>query len=176
MIDHYKVQLIARGFTQVHSIDYEKTFAPILRIEFLRILLAFAAYFSFEIKQMNVPNIYLKGDFIKKIYIRIFQGYQVFFSQKNNMLCFLWLLYNLKQSEREWNIKMKQYLKSINFIPITSDNCVFINKTTHVIIALYVDSFLIFAKNITLINIVKKELFRGYKIKDENKVSFILSM
>lgn len=176
LIDRHKARLVARGFTQVYGIDYEETFAPTLRMESLRILLAFAAYFGFEIEQMDVPDAYLKGDLTEEIYMEIPQGYQVPSNQRDGVLRLLRPLYGLKQSGREWNIKVKRHLKSIGFTPITSDNCVFINKTTHVIIALYVDDLLIFAKNMAPINKVKSELFKEYKIKDGGKASFILGM
>lgn len=57
-----------------------------LRMELLRMLLAFAAYFDFEIEQMDVLDAYLKSNLTEKIYIEISQDYQVFSSQKDHIL------------------------------------------------------------------------------------------
>ena len=48
LIDCYKAQIVARSFTQVYSINYKEALFPILRLEFLCILMAFAAYYGFE--------------------------------------------------------------------------------------------------------------------------------
>ena len=176
LIDRYKARLVARGFTQVHGIDFEETFAPTLRLESLRMLLAFAAYFGFEIEQMDVPDAYLKGDLKENIYMDVPQGYELPSRQQDQVLRLLRPLYGLKQSGREWNAKAKKHLNSIGFVPLTSDNCVFINRATHVIIALYVDDLLIFSKSISAINTVKAQLFKEYKIKDNGKASFILGI
>ena len=58
----------------MHDIAYEETFASTLRLDSLRMLLAFAAYFDFEIAQMNVPDIYLKGELNEVIYMKVLQG------------------------------------------------------------------------------------------------------
>ncbi len=176
LIDRYKARLVARDFTQVYGIDYKETFSSTLRLESLRMLIAFSAYFGFEVEQMDIQNAYLKDDLNETIYMEILQGYT--FLQKQHqwdyILRFLRFLYGLKQSNREWNKKAKKYLKSIEFEPITADNCFFFNKSTYVIIALYVDALLIFAKSMTSTNTVKSQLFNEYKMKDIGKTSFIL--
>ncbi len=151
---------------------------PKLRIEFLRILMAFAAYFGFKVEQINVPDAYLKGDLNGTIYIEISLSYDLSqrYQKRDYVLRLLRPLYGLKQSGRNWNKKAKKHLKSIEFEPITRDNCVFFNKSTHVIIVLYVDNLLIFAKSITYINEVKSQLFNEYKIKNIEKTSFILKI
>ena len=160
----------------MHGIDYEETFAPTLRLDSLRMILAFAAYFGFEIEQMDVPDAYLKGELNEVIYMEVPQGYELPTRQQDHILHLLRPLYGLKQSGRKWNVKAKKHLKSIGFNPISSDNCVFVNTSTRVIIALYVDDILIFAKSLTTINAVKAELHKEYKMKDIGKASFILGI
>jgi hypothetical protein len=68
-IQRYKARLVARGFSQKYGIDYQETFAPVVRIESLRILLAIAAYKDLEIHQMDVITAYLAGDLQEEIYM-----------------------------------------------------------------------------------------------------------
>ena len=177
-IDRYKARLVARGFSQVHGIDFEETFSPTLRLESLRMLLAFSAHFGYEIEQMDVPDAYLKGDLKETIYMEIPEGYATPASQSNGqqVLKLLRPLYGLKQSGREWNLKAKNQLGSMGFRPISSDSCVFLNKSEQTILALYVDDMLIFSQSAEKVNIVKQQLFEKFSMKDMGKASFVLGI
>jgi hypothetical protein len=56
-----KARLVAQGFNQKEGIDYEETFAPVARLEAIRMLLAFACYKYFKLFQMNVKSSFLNG-------------------------------------------------------------------------------------------------------------------
>ena len=64
-IDRYKTRLIVRNFNQMQNIDYNEIFLSTLRLKSLQMLLAFAAHFDYEIKQINVSNAYFKKKFEK---------------------------------------------------------------------------------------------------------------
>nr|GFB62156.1 putative retrotransposon Ty1-copia subclass protein [Tanacetum cinerariifolium] len=57
----YKARLVAKGFTQTPGIDYEETFSPVADIRAIRILIAIAAYYDYEIWQMDVKTAFLNG-------------------------------------------------------------------------------------------------------------------
>lgn len=146
LVDRYKARLVARGFIQIYGIDYSETFAPTLKFELLRMLLAFAAYHNLLVHQMDVPNAYLKGDLQEDIYMEISQGLNVPPGYESYVLKLNKGLYGLKQSGREWNKKITAFLIANGFVVLTGDSCVFVNHITHTIIGLYVDDLLIFAK------------------------------
>jgi hypothetical protein len=56
-----KARLIAQGYSQVEGLDFGKTFAPVARIEAIRILLAFATSNVFKLYQMDVKSAFLNG-------------------------------------------------------------------------------------------------------------------
>jgi hypothetical protein len=56
-----KARLVAQGYSQVEGLDFGETFAPIARLEVIRILLAFAAYKGFKLYQMDVKSAFLNG-------------------------------------------------------------------------------------------------------------------
>ncbi|GJZ85685.1 retrotransposon protein, putative, ty1-copia subclass [Tanacetum coccineum] len=56
-INTYKAYLVAKGFTQTYGVDYEETFSPVVDIKAIRILIAIAAYYNYEIWQMDVRTI-----------------------------------------------------------------------------------------------------------------------
>ena len=159
-IDRYKARLVVRGFSQMQKIDYEKTFSPTLRLKSLRMLFAFSAHFGWEIEQIDVPDAYFKGELKEIIYMEIPQGYILSgqqSDQSDQILRLLRPLYGLKQSGREWNQKAKNQLATMGFSPISSNFCVFFNKSKRTTLALYVDDLLIFFRFSETISKIKRQ-------------------
>ncbi|GKA71628.1 retrotransposon protein, putative, ty1-copia subclass [Tanacetum coccineum] len=75
----YKACLVAKGFTQTPGIDYKETFSPIADIRAIRILIAIAAFYNYEIWQMDVKTAFLNGYLNKEVYMEQPEG---FVSQK----------------------------------------------------------------------------------------------
>jgi hypothetical protein len=69
VVTRNKAQLVAKGYAQVVGLDFEETFAPIARLESIRILLAYAAHHSFKLFQMNVKNVFLNGPIKEEVYV-----------------------------------------------------------------------------------------------------------
>ena len=64
-----KGRLVAQGYTQVKGINFEKTFAPVARLEAIRITLAFTSYKDFKLFQMDVKSTFLNGFIEEEVYI-----------------------------------------------------------------------------------------------------------
>ena len=73
----YKARLVARGFSQVHGLDYDETYAPVTRLETIRLLLAIANLKDWEIKQFDVKTAYLYSELDEEIYMEPPPGYDV---------------------------------------------------------------------------------------------------
>jgi hypothetical protein len=73
-VNKYKARLCARGFSQEYGVDYFETFAPVIRMESLQILLAVATIQNWEIHQMDVVSVYLLGDLEEEVYIEAPKG------------------------------------------------------------------------------------------------------
>ncbi|KAI5323986.1 hypothetical protein L3X38_033059 [Prunus dulcis] len=74
-VEAYKARLIAKGYRQRERIDYEETFTPIAMIKSIRILLAIATYYDYEIWQMDVKMAFLNGHLQEEIYIDQPEGF-----------------------------------------------------------------------------------------------------
>ena len=74
-IMQYKGQLVAKGFSQVPGIDFNDTFAPVVRLETFRLLMALAARYQLEIHVMDVVGAYLNGKITETIYMEQPPGY-----------------------------------------------------------------------------------------------------
>ena len=58
---HNKACLVAQGYSQMERVDYDETFAPIARMESIRILLTLACHLKFKLYQMDVKTTFLNG-------------------------------------------------------------------------------------------------------------------
>ena len=65
----YKARLVAKGFQQIQDVDYEETFSPVVMLKSVRILLAIAAYYDYEIWQMDVKTAFLNGHLSEDVYM-----------------------------------------------------------------------------------------------------------
>ena len=64
-----KARLVAQGYNQQEGIDYEETFAPVARLEVIRMLLAFACHKIFILYQMDVKSVFLNGFINEEVYV-----------------------------------------------------------------------------------------------------------
>ena len=70
MVVRNKARLVAQGYSQVEGIDFGDTFAPVARLESIRILLAYAAHHNFKLQQMDVKSAFLNGPLKELVYVR----------------------------------------------------------------------------------------------------------
>ena len=139
------------------------TYAPVVKLASIRIFLAIAAIYGLEIHQMDVVTAFLAGKLKEEIYMEQPEGFKI----GMNLVCkLLRSLYGLQQAPRIWNRRIRKFLKSIGFDQTHSDPCVYINKETRVIIAMWVDDLVIFGKDTASINELKAELKKEYEMKD----------
>ncbi|GJZ99218.1 retrovirus-related pol polyprotein from transposon TNT 1-94 [Tanacetum coccineum] len=104
-----KARLVAHGYNQQEGIDYEEMFAPVARLEDIRIFLAYAAYIGFVVYQMDVKSAFLNGNISKEVYVQQPPGFES--SEFPDYVCKLdKALYGLKQAPKAWYLKGTQNL------------------------------------------------------------------
>ena len=146
-IKKYKARLVAKGFTQKYGIDFVETFAPVAKFKSIRVLAALAAMLKLNAFQDDIPTAFLKGNLKETIWMEQPKGYEVGNPEENKCLLQK-TLYGLKQSPREWNEVLSNYLISNNFIQSKADPCIFIQRKNQEIIfvGIYVDDIITIGK------------------------------
>src|SRR4051812_7541943 len=97
----YKARLVATAFRQIQGVDYDETFSPVAMLKSVRIMLAIAAYFDYEIWQMDVKTAFLNGNIVEELYIIQPKGFVD--PKDSNKVCNLQRsIYGLKQASRSW--------------------------------------------------------------------------
>jgi len=101
----HKARLVAKGYAQRHGVDYEEVFAPVARLETVRLVLALAAQGKWEVHHMDVKSAFLNGDLQEEVYVTQPPG---FMNPKysGRVMKLNKALYGLKQAPRAWNSKL----------------------------------------------------------------------
>ena len=96
-----KARLVAQGYSQMEGVDYDETFAPVARMESIKILLALACHLKFKFYQMDVKTTFLNGFLKEDVYVA---QPKVFIDPHfpDNVLYLKKALYGLKQASRAW--------------------------------------------------------------------------
>ena len=109
-----KARLVTQGFNQEEGIDYEETFAPVARLEAIRMLHAFAWFKDFVLYQMDVKSAFLNGFINEKVYVEQPLGFQSF-NFPNHVFKLKNALYGLKQAPRAWYERLSKFLLENRF-------------------------------------------------------------
>ncbi|GJV84160.1 putative ribonuclease H-like domain-containing protein [Tanacetum coccineum] len=122
-----KARLVAQGFRQEKCIDYDEVFAPVARIEAIRLFLAFASYMGFTVYQMDVKSAFLYGTIEEEVYVHQPPGF-VDPAHSNKVYKVIKALYGLHQAPRAWYETLSYFLMENGFRRGTIDKTLFTKK------------------------------------------------
>ncbi|GJS17954.1 retrovirus-related pol polyprotein from transposon TNT 1-94 [Tanacetum coccineum] len=136
-------RLVAQGYNQQEGIDYDETYAPVARLESIRILLAYACALDFKLFQMDVKSAFLNGFINEEVYVAQPPGF-IDFKKLDHVYKLKKALYGLKQAPKAWYDRLKAFLIKHEYKMGMVDNTLFTKKKSSnlIIVQIYVDDII----------------------------------
>jgi len=176
-IERYKARLVAKGFTQTYGIDYSETFAPVAKLNTIRILLSLAANLDWPLHQLDIKNAFLNGDLEEEVYMDCPPGFEKKFGSQ---VCKLKKsLYGLKQSPRAWFEKFTQFVKKQEYTQGQADHTLFTKSGQNgmiTVLIVYVDDIILTGNDEIEMERLKRNLAADFEIKDLGPLKYFLGM
>ncbi|GKA47915.1 putative ribonuclease H-like domain-containing protein [Tanacetum coccineum] len=138
-----KARLVAQGHRQEEGIDYDEVFAPVARIEAIRLFLAFASYLGFMVYQMDVKSAFLYGRIDEEVYVTQPKGF-VDPQHPKKVYKVVKALYGLHQAPRAWYATLSTFLLKHGYRRGTIDKTLFLKKHKRdiILVQVYVDDII----------------------------------
>lgn len=174
-LDRFKGRLVAQGFSQIYGVDFHHTYAPTLRLDSQRAVLALSAIQDRVLRQLDVKGAYLNGSLKEEIYMKQPEG----FDDGTGRVCrLLKTLYGLKQAGREWNAKFNAEMIRLGFTRTTSDPCVYTRLSDFrlTIVTVWVDDLIVSTENQTDMDQFEGEIGNTFNIKNVGEPRLLIGM
>ncbi|GJS69156.1 retrovirus-related pol polyprotein from transposon TNT 1-94, partial [Tanacetum coccineum] len=143
-----KARLVAKGYRREEGIDFEESFAPVARIESIRILFAYATHKNMVVFQMDVKMAFLNRILKEEVYVSQPKGF-VNQDHPNHVFRLKKALYGLKQAPRAWYDMLSKFLLSQKFVKGVVDPTLFTRKEGNdlILLQIYVDDIIFASTN-----------------------------
>ncbi|GJT27785.1 retrovirus-related pol polyprotein from transposon TNT 1-94 [Tanacetum coccineum] len=172
-----KARLVAQGFRKEEGIDFKESYAPVARIEAIRIFIANAAHKNMTIYQIDVKTAFLNGKLKEEVYVSQPEG---FVDQDNPSHVYKLKkdLYGLKQAPRAWYDMLSSFLISQHFSKGAVDLTLFIRQAANdlLLVQIYVDDIIFASTNTTMCNEFANQMTTRIKMSMMGQMSFFLGL
>ncbi|GJT27699.1 retrovirus-related pol polyprotein from transposon TNT 1-94 [Tanacetum coccineum] len=176
VVTRNKARLVAQGYNQQEGIDYDKTYAPVARLESIRILLAYACALDFKLYQIDMKSAFLNGFINEEVYVAQPLGF-IDFTKPNYVYRLKKALYGLKQAPKAWYDRLKAFLK-YDYSMGMVDNTLFTKKkdSNLIIVQIYVDDIIFGSTYQELCDDFAKIMNDEFEIKNSKPMKTPMSM
>jgi len=177
VITKHKARLVAKGYVQQQGIDFEEVFAPVARLESVRLLLAHAASQGWAVHHMDVKSAFLNGVLQEQVYVEQPPGF-VLRGHENKVLHLVKALYGLRQAPRAWYAKLDSSLIELGFQRSNSEHAVYLRGSGdhRLVVGVYVDDLVITGGNDNDISKFKEEMKSKFQMSDLGLLHYYLGL
>ncbi|GJR82633.1 putative ribonuclease H-like domain-containing protein [Tanacetum coccineum] len=172
-----KARLVAQGHRQEEGIDYDEVFAPVARLEAIRIFLAYASYMGFIVYQMDVKSAFLYGKIDEEVYVSQPPGFQ---DPKSPQKVYkvVKALYGLHQAPRAWYATLSTFLLKNGYRRGTIDKTLFLkkNKNDIILVQVYVDDIIFGSTKKSWCNEFEALMKSKFQMSSMGELTFFLGL
>lgn len=161
----YKARLVAKGFMQQKNFTPSEIYAPVAKMNTLRVLLKLINDDELYAEQLDVKSAFLHGDLEDEIYMNLPEGHK---ENKNKVCKLIKSLYGLKEAPKCWNKKFNEFMRQQNFKTSAYDSCLYyeIKENIKIYILLYVDDLIIATNSKVKMKEIKEKLNKNFDMKN----------
>ncbi|GJZ64405.1 putative ribonuclease H-like domain-containing protein [Tanacetum coccineum] len=172
-----KARLVAQGYTQEEGIDYDEVFAPVARIEAIRLFLAFASFMGFIVYQMDVKSSFLYGTIDEEVYVSQPPGF-VDPDHPTKVYKVVKALYGLHQAPRAWYATLSTFLEKHGYKRGTIDKTLFIkrDKKDIMLVQVYVDDIIFGSTNKSWCDEFEALMKSRFQMSSMGELTFFLGL
>nr|GFD22327.1 copia protein [Tanacetum cinerariifolium] len=172
-----KSRLVAKGYAQKERVDFEESFAPVARLEAVRLFISYAAYKSFTVYQMDIKTTFLYGPLKEEVYVN---QPDVFVNpyHLDKVYRLKKALYGFKQAPRAWDDELSNFLVSKGFSKGSINPTLFITKHGEDILLckIYVDDIVFGSTNPKLSKQFEKLMHNKFEMSMMGVLKFFLGI
>jgi hypothetical protein len=144
----FKARFVGKGYTQIHGIDYDETFAPVIKSTSARIIFSQATSDGHLLSAFNIETAFLNSEMDRELYLKLPETYSSDdYPRDQYVLQAMKGLYGFKQSAHLWSNDIKEKMISLGFTQSDADEGVFLSADKRITVAIYVDDGLIKAEH-----------------------------
>ncbi|RVW92416.1 Retrovirus-related Pol polyprotein from transposon RE1 [Vitis vinifera] len=171
-------RLVAKGYTQTYGIDYTETFAPVAKINTVRVLLSLVANLDWSLQQFDVKSVFLHGELSEEVYMDLPPGCMVPEKQCQKVCKLKKSLYGLNQSSRAWFERFTKSMRAFGYRQSNSDHTLFLKKQHGKITSLivYVDDMVVTGNDPEERKALQNYLSREFEMKDLGPLKYFLGI
>ncbi|KAD4584618.1 hypothetical protein E3N88_22219 [Mikania micrantha] len=176
-ITRHKARLVAKGYVQQHGVDYEEVFAPVARLETVRLVLALSAQRGWTVHHLDVKTAFLHGELNEEVFVKQPEGFEKK-GHEEKVYKLTKALYGLKQAPRAWNLKLDGVMKDNKFTRCKLEQAVYTkhSRNSITIVVIYVDDLLVTGNNSEEINQFKTQMRQRFEMSDLGLLSYYLGL
>jgi hypothetical protein len=177
LIVKHKARLVAKGYAQRQGVDFDEVFAPVARLETVRLLLALAAHSGWQVHHMDVKSAFLNGELEEEVYVQQPPGFADA-KHAGHVLKLHKALYGLRQAPRAWNAKLHDSLQSLGFERCPLEHALYRRGgcDNFLLIGVYVDDLIITGSDVEEIAKFKEQMHGMFRMSDLGLLSYYLGI
>jgi hypothetical protein len=170
-----KARLVAKGYSQVGGLNFRETFAPVARLEAIRLLLAYSSLNDIKLYQMDMKSAFFNGEINELVYVEQPPGFEDPMNP-NHVYRLKNALYGLKQAPRAWYERLSGFIIKHGFKRAMVDTTLFTNDIDAdlFIYQIYVDNIIFGSTNYALSHEFATMMSREFEISMIGELNFFL--